>query len=160
MRNTIKQNHMIDFLFPVLLFFIFTLSALSVLLMAANVYQSTTEQSLMNYTSITSLSYISEKIHQNDEAGAVTIGKLDGQDALILKHTGEEETYCTYIYVYDQELREFFAKEDADVSVSSGRTILTVEDFSMEQVKDGLFRFSCTDTDGNSASTLVSLRTN
>jgi hypothetical protein len=151
---------MIDFLFPVLLFFIFTLSALSVLLMAANVYQSTTEQSLMNYTSITSLSYISEKIHQNDEAGAVTIGKLDGQDALILKHTGEEETYCTYIYVYDQELREFFAKEDADVSVSSGRTILTVEDFSMEQVKDGLFRFSCTDTDGNSASTLVSLRTN
>jgi hypothetical protein len=151
---------MIDFLFPVILFFVFTMSALSVLLMAATVYQSTTEQSLMNYTSITSLSYISEKIHQNDEAGTVSIGKLDGQDALILKHTGEEGTYYTYIYVYDQELREFFAKEDAEVSVSSGRAILPVEDFSMEQVKDNLFRFSCTDTDGTSASTLVSLRTN
>ena len=76
MRFRTKRRHMIDFLFPVALFFVFALSALTVLLLAARIYQSTTENSSLNYTSRTGLSYISEKIHQNDLGGHVSIGIL------------------------------------------------------------------------------------
>jgi hypothetical protein len=147
---------MIDFLFPVALFFVFTVSALAILLLAANIYQSTTEHSARNYTAGTSLSYISEKIRQNNEAGAISLGELDGCEALIIRSEYEQATYYTYIYVYDRELKELFAREDTAASPSLGRSILSVEDFSMEQVNDGLFLFTCTDTEGQTASTLVS----
>lgn len=159
MRFRTKRKHMIDFLFPVALFFVFALSALTVLLLAAKIYQSTTESSSLNYTSRTSLSYISEKIHQNDSDGAVTLGTFDGCDALIMKQTAGSETYYTYIYADGKELKELFIKEGAPAKASAGRTILEIEDFSMEQIGDSLLRFSCTDQKSQKASTLIGIRT-
>ncbi|MEZ3435206.1 MAG: DUF4860 domain-containing protein [Lachnospiraceae bacterium] len=158
MRFRTKRRHMIDFLFPVALFFVFALSALTVLLLAARIYQSTTENSSLNYTSRTGLSYISEKIHQNDLGGQVTIGSLDGCEALIMEQTAGEDIYYTYIYADDKELKELFIKDGAPAKASSGRTILEIQNFSMEQIGDNLLRFSCTDKKNQTASTIVGIR--
>lgn len=158
MRFRTKRKHMIDFLFPVALFFVFALSALTVILLAARIYQSTTENSSLNYTSRTSLSYISEKIHQNDLDGAVTLGSFDGCDALIMKQTVGEDTYYTYIYADNKELKELFVKEGAAATASSGRTILNIQDFSMEQISENLLKFSCTDQKNQTASTIISIK--
>ena len=48
MKFRTKQKHMIDFIFPISLFFIFALCALTVLLFAARIYRSTTENSSLN----------------------------------------------------------------------------------------------------------------
>lgn len=151
----LKRRHIIDFLFPIALFFVFALSALTLILLAAGIYQSTTERSSLRYTSRTGLAYIGEKIHQNDENGAVYLGSFDGCDALILEQEYNQAAYRTYIYVYENELKELFAKKEAEFPASTGKTILSVEDFSMDMVKDGVFRFSCTDSDGQTASTVV-----
>ena len=66
MKFRTRQKHIIDFIFPVALFFVFALCALTVLLLSARIYQSTTDSSSRNYTARTGLSYVSEKIHQND----------------------------------------------------------------------------------------------
>ena len=108
MRFQTKQKHMIDFLFPVALFFVFALSALTVILLAARIYQSTTESSSLNYTARTSLSYINEKIHQNDCDGAVYLDEFDGCQALVMEQAHNNERYYTYIYIYGQELKELF----------------------------------------------------
>ncbi len=158
MQLRTRQNHIIDFLFPVALLFVFAVSALTVLLLAANIYRSTTAHSSLNYTARTSLSYISEKIRQNDTHGNVSLGVYDGCDALILEQTYNEASYRTYIYVYENELKELFAKKEAEFPASTGKTILTVEDFSMDTVENGLFRFSCTDTDGQTSSAIVGIR--
>mgnify|MGYP002510910407 CR=1 FL=1 len=158
MRFRIQQNHMIDFLFPVALFFVFAVSAMTVILLATGVYRSTTEHSSLNYTARTSLAYICEKIHQNDINGDVVLGTFDGCDALILKQPRREDTYQTYIYVYENELKELFIKDGVDAPAKSGKTILAVEDFSMETVKDGMFRFTCTDADGNRDSMIAGIR--
>lgn len=158
MRFRIQQNHMIDFLFPVALFFVFAVSAMTVILLATGVYRSTTEHSSLNYTARTSLAYICEKIHQNDINGDVVLGTFDGCDALILKQPRREDTYQTYIYVYENELKELFIKVGVDAPAKSGKTILAVEDFSMEAVRDGLFRFTCTDANGNRDSMIAGTR--
>lgn len=158
MRFRTKHRHMIDLLFPVALFFVFALSALTVLLIAARIYQSTTEHSSLNYTSRTSLSYISEKLHQSDQAGAVSLGTFDGCDALIIQQTHDDNTYYTYIYSYDNRLRELFVKAGVDASASSGREILEVQDFSMEELSEGLLKFSCTDREGQTASSIIGIR--
>lgn len=153
-----KRKHMIDFLFPVALFFVFALSALTVILIAARIYQSATEHSSLNYTSRTSLSYISEKVHQNDLNGAVTLGSFDGCDALIMEQSVGEDTYYTYIYADNRELKELFIKEGASADASAGHKILDIQDFSMEQISDKLLKVSCTDQNDQTASIVIGIR--
>lgn len=158
MRFRMKRNHMIDFLFPVALFFVFALSALTLILLAARIYQSTTENSSLNYSSRTCLSYISEKVHQSDENGSVYLGSFDGRDALVMEQTSGEEAYYTYIYACEQELRELFVKAGVEAGSDNGKPILEIQDFTMEQLSDNLLRFSCTDRKGRSSSTVIGLR--
>ena len=158
MRLQTKHKHMIDFLFPVALFFVFALSSLTVVLLAADIYQSTTEDSALNDTARTSLSYITEKIHQNDTKGMVSLGTFDGCDALVLQQTYNDENYYTYIYAYENELKELFIKDGANATASDGKVILQVKDFSIEQVNDRLFKFQCVDKDDRTASVIVGLR--
>lgn len=158
MRFRTKHRHMIDFLFPVALFFVFALSALTVILLAAKIYQSTTQHSALNYTSRTCLSYITEKVHQNDDGGTVSIGTFDGCEALILEQEHEENTYCTYIYIHEGALKELFVKEGAEVNASDGKTILNVEAFSMEQIADNLLQFYCVDENDQESSSVLCIR--
>ena len=115
MRFQSRKHHIIDILFPISLYFVFTVSALTVLLLATNVYRTTTENSALNFNANTSLSYITEKIHQNDTEGAVSIGSFDGHQALILKQHYNDTEYVTYIYVSEGNLMELYTKSSADV---------------------------------------------
>lgn len=153
----LKRRHMIDFIFPIALFFVFALSALTLVLFAARIYRSTTENSSLQYTSRTGLSYISEKIHQND-GGAITLGSFDGCDALVMEQVFGEETYFTYIYAYQQNLKELFVKEGVVASPADGKTILEIQDFSIRQLSENLFQFDCTDAKNQSGSTIVGVR--
>ena len=154
----LKRRHIIDFLFPIALFFVFALSALTLILLAAGIYQSTTERSSLRYTSRTGLAYIGEKIHQNDENGAVYLGSFDGCDALILEQRYEEESYYTYIYIYGQELKELFIKDGTAAAAGNGKTILEVHDFSLEQISDRLLKFECTDEEGRTSAAVIGIR--
>lgn len=157
MRFRTQRNHMIDFLFPVALFFVFAVSALTVILLATNIYRSTTKNSSLNYTANTCLSYITEKIHQSDENGNVSIGTFDGLDALVIEQEFNDETYFTYIYASQNELKELFVKEGVQVTASSGKTILPIQSFTMEQAAKQAFSFTCIDEDGQKASSVVSM---
>lgn len=158
MNSNTGRKHMIDLIFPIALFFIFALCALTVLLFAARIYQSQTEASSRNYTAGTALAYISEKIHQNDSGGTVTIEQLSGQDALILSSVYGEEIYDTYIYEDDQQLKELFVRHDTQTDLSAGTPILEIREFTMEQLENGLLSFHCTDKHDQSDSILVEVR--
>lgn len=149
---------MVDLIFPMSLFFMFALCAVTVLLLAARIYQSTTEHSSLNYTARTGLSYISEKIHQNDHGGQVRIGSLEGEPALIMEQEYEEGIYYTYIYTYENSIRELFLKEGGHADLSAGTKILNVKEFSMEQADEQLLSFHCTTEDGQESSIVVALR--
>ena len=155
-----QKHHVIDFIFPVALFFVFAVSALIVVLLATRIYQSTTEDSQEHYTSRTALSYISEKVRQNDESGAVSIGTLDGSDCLILTQKSGTTAYATYIYEYDGFLRELSVKEGSEPSPSAGEKILEADSFQSDTVADGLFRFTVTTPQSNDHSVTVGIKSN
>lgn len=157
MQLQTRKRHMIDVLFPIALFFVFTLSALMVMLLAARIYQSSVENSSRNDTARTALSYISEKMHQSDMNGSISLGFFDGCDAMILKQNYNGDTYTTYIYAHDGALKELFIKDGANADASNGKKILDIESFSMTQVNENLFRFDCIDKDEHSASIVVGL---
>lgn len=158
MERKSKRRHVIDFIFPISLFFVFAVSALIVILLATNIYRSVTNNSETLYTSRTALSYISEKLRQNDAAGAVSIGTLDGADSLILKETVNDTTYTTYIYEHNHMLKELYIKEGVTPSLDAGKEILEIEDFQTEKISDTLFKFSIVTEDGTTDSVTVGLK--
>lgn len=158
MKIKTQKRHVIDFIFPVALFFVFAVSSLIVVLLATRIYKSTTEDSQEQYTSRTALSYISEKVRQNDEAGNVSIGELDGADCLMLKSQGSD--YTTYIYEHDGALKELSVKEGVKPSPLAGELILEVENFQAESLSDSLFRFTIATEQNNTHSVVVGTKTN
>lgn len=158
MGSQLKRRHMIDLLFPVALLFAFALSAVTLILLAAGIYRSTTENSSLQYTSRTGLAYLSEKIHQCDESGGVFLGTLDGYDALILEQTYGDDIYRTYIYHCEENLKELFIKDGVEAAAENGRTILEVRDFAVEQISDHVLRFTCTDTQDRTSYAVIGVR--
>ena len=158
MQTQTRHRHMIDFIFPVILFLVFALSALTVTLLAARIYQSGTEQAAENDSARTSLSYVIEKVHQSDSEGTVFAGSFDGCDALVLEQNYNGESYETYIYAYDGKLKELFMKKGANATASDGKDILAVDDFSITKINDKLLKFHCIDTDGKETTAVVGLQ--
>ena len=158
MRKPLPKNRQIDFVFPVMIFFAFTMSALIVILFAAQVYQHTVSDAAMNYNANTSLAYIREKIHQHDN-GRIGVTTFDGCDAIVMKEKLSGELYATYIYAADGTLRELFIKDgtEGNFTAASGQAILDVVDFQVVAERGQLLSFSCTDEDGQTASARVGI---
>ncbi|MCI8639126.1 MAG: DUF4860 domain-containing protein [Coprococcus sp.] len=158
MKFRSEQKHVIDFIFPIAVFFVFAASSLAVLILAANIYRSQTEEAGENYVARTSLSYVNEKIRQNDFDGGISIRTKEGQDCLALSSVNDGVTYTTYIYEYEGMLMELFVRDDVEVTLRDGKNIMEVQDFFMEETSDGLFRFTAVDFKGNETTLIASER--
>lgn len=75
-----------------------------------------------------------------------------------MEQTYKDSVYYTYIYSYEGALRELYIKADGSADLSAGTRILDVEDFSIEQIDDHLFKFSCTTEGGQTDSILVATK--
>mgnify|MGYP002732125830 FL=1 len=156
-----KKNyqHTIDFIFPIALFFVFCASAITVLLFSANIYQNIVTNSASQFEQTTSLSYITTKIRQNDREGAdrICVDEFDGHEALAIEQTFSDTAFITYIYEVDGELKEIFLQKGIDVSPQSGTAIMEIEHLDMEELSEGLLKFSSTASDGTTDSVIISL---
>ena len=125
-----ERKHVIDFLFPLALFFALAASSVALVVLASGSYSRQVHTSEDSYASCTALSYVTEKLHQADSSDAIDAGTFDGQDAILIR----------------QEYS------------GDGREILATDGFSFEESRDGLFHLSCTDSNGNLSDTYVSIK--
>lgn len=158
MREQTERKHVIDFLFPLALFFVLTATSVALVVLASETYSRQVQDSEDSFVSRTALSYVTEKIHQADEYGAVYAGTFNGQDAIVICQTYSEQTYMTYLYEYDGYLRELFIQDGVDAKASDGRRILASDSFSFEESQEGLFHLYCTNKDGSISDTYVSIK--
>lgn len=150
-----SKRHLIDFLFTLSLFCVFAISCLFVIIFGANVYKNTTSAMNHNFNIRTSLSYVCEKVRQNDTVESVRIDSLDSSDALVLTQTYNDVVYETWIYSYHGSLMELFIEKGTDIDPSFGNPIMDVPSFAMEQLTNELYRFTITGSDGTSVSQIV-----
>ena len=149
MRERTERKHVIDFLFPLALFFVLTATSVALVVLASGTYSRQVQDSEDSFASRTALSYVMEKIHLADEYGAVYAGTFDGQDAIVIRQTYSE---------YDGYLRELFIQDGVDAKASDGRRILASDCFSFDETQDGLFHLYCTNKDGSISDTYVSIK--
>ena len=149
-----------DFLFPLALLFVFSVTCLLTLLLSANAYEKQTSQSERAFRRDTALSYLTEKIHQSDSNGCsgIRICEFDDLEALAISETYGEKPCTTYIYSLNGKLMELFLLDGTEASPEAGTAILDIDSIHMEQVSDHVFRFTCTDSVDGSESVYVTLR--
>lgn len=156
--NEKQENHIIDILFVIALFCIFALSAIFLISIGANVYGKTVEHMDSNFSQRTSFAYVTEKIRQSDQLGAVSAGELAGHPALLItQNTGGSE-YITYLYKYNGYLKELMVRADTPLGPEAGQDILAVTGFSLTEVSEGLFSFTIATDDKTSCSLYVSTK--
>ena len=144
MKKGRVQKHNIDIMFLMVLFLIFTFSAVSVLLMAVNSYRSVVYANESNANLRTATSYIREQVRQHDSDGAIDIGKIDGIDCIKISEAGG---YSIYIYEYNGSLMELEAKDGAGATADFGNKILEIA--SMDISKSGdLLKVDITEKSG------------
>lgn len=131
MKIRAKKGHM-EIIFPVVLFLIFTLTALFIILYAAKTYQNIVESSDAEYEESTSLAYLCRKVQAGDADGNIDITSFYDRPALTITQNIEGISYVTLIYSYNGSLREIFCAEDSKSSVSpeSGTILFPADDFN------------------------------
>lgn len=159
MNQKSGRNSSIEIVFPVVLFLVFTLSALFIILFAARTYQHIVKESAEQYDSSTSAAYLVQKIHAGDSMYNISLCNIEGTDGIRLHQYIEDQPFVTYIYVYDGYLRELFTGEDNDtVSLSAGTPLFAARGFSASYIKDGLLTITVDLPEGDSVTQLVSIR--
>lgn len=103
---------------------VFALCVLLVLLSGASCYRDLVDRGEAAYGRRTALQYLTTRVRQ---AESVTIGELDGCEALILEETVEGETYTTRIYCYDGWLRELYTVPGAALPPKAGTAVLEAD---------------------------------
>lgn len=153
-----ENNHMVDILFTLALFCVFTASALLVVVIGANVYRSTVARMQDNYSARTALSYVTEKVRQHDTAGSVGMYSFDdGTPAIELKETYDTGTFNTYIYESGGELNELYIASSVRPEKSAGRKIMDVSEFTVDKISDSLLYVTVQEKDGSKEETYISV---
>ena len=142
-HRKIFSSHVVDFFFALSLFCVFTAAAFLVVVIGADVYQST------------SLAYVVEKIRQHDSYGSISLTTLDGETALLLLDTADGTVYETYIYSDGSHILELTVSQGTKPSVSLGQPILDVSDFTFTEKTGGFLELSVKDTQGNTQTVLL-----
>ena len=152
--KTVRKRHTADSLFSLLLLLIFSIFTLLLAGTGAMVYKNSAAKLDENYTSRTAVAYVSEKLRQNDRAGAVSFTEVEGCSALALQEDVEGESFVTYIYFYDGALRELFMRASSQPSAALGTAIVKLADFAVTQ-EDAMMRVTAISPDGNENSILL-----
>ena len=132
--------------------------ALVVLILAADIYASTTNHFQVNDESRTALAYISEKIRQNDTDGALSIVTIEQTDCIALSQDFNGTLCTTYIYEYEGMLKELFIQDGVSISLQNGTDIMELSALSIEELDNQLYQFTATDQTGTKSSIITSER--
>ncbi len=149
------KKHNIDIMFLMVLFLVFTFSAVSVLLMSVNSYRSVVLANEANANARTATSYIRELVRQHDKEGAVGIDKFDGRDCI---RCIDEAGYSLYIYEYDGYLMELEAKDGSGATADFGSKILAVNSIAFENIDPDTLRVTIEDAAGETEEVIIGVK--
>ena len=148
-NSNFKTKHIIDSVFVICLMLLFVLSALSVIAIGATIYKKNVSNMGSNNSHRVASSYITEKVRQADNNGQVYVKEIFGENALVLTSEVGGSLYNTYIYDYDGNLMELFARDDlTQFYPQSGQKILEISSFDIEAVSDNLMNVTIVLQDG------------
>ena len=125
-----------------MVFCVFTVSALTVLTLGVRAYRNVTDLSREGYDDRVCLSYVWTKVKNGDEAGRVGIVDFQGLSALRIDEAHGGVEYRTVIYNYEGWVRELFFEAGLEFPPEAGVPVVENESLSFERLEAGLIKVS------------------
>jgi hypothetical protein len=150
-----QKKHIVDVLFMVLLFCVFAILVLFVIALGARAYQTNINVAERNFNMRISTFYIAEKIRQNDAGMPLLLSSVGDSAAIVLQKEIDDAFYETWIFVYEDQLREAFVQQGMSVSPTSGQAIMALKELNFEQREEGLLYISVRDMEDNKSELYV-----
>ena len=97
------------------IFILFIASFLLLVILGAQTYRSTTAGQERNYRTRAQLSWLSAVIRANDREGAVSLAQAAGPENSQVLVVRDGSGYASRIYIYEGNLVEDYAAEDAEL---------------------------------------------
>lgn len=152
MNTSFSHRHSIDSLAALLLFALFILFLLFMLLFGAGSYQASVRGLDTGNNLYTAASYITTKFRQHDQTDSISVKEFQGTTALCFCEDIEGKDYFTYIYLYEDHLKELFTAADSGADLSMGTSLAELSDFTVDTVNNSFYKISLTDQEGTVSS--------
>lgn len=154
-----ERRFIVDILFVLALFGLFTVSALILVTVGAETYQNTVENMDRNYETRTSVAYLTEKLRQNDSMDSISLSALSGEPALMMTQEINGKNYSTWLYFYDGYLKELLMLQDGNLgtdTLDAGQNIMKLSGLTLTEMSDHLFSMELVTANGEAHQIYVS----
>lgn len=142
------RGHMISGAFVFLLLGIFVVFSTWMVLLSAQFYRVTVEQTSVHNTQRVLGSYLMNIVRGNDMAGAVRVERIDDTDTLCFEYDLDGLTCWTHIYYWDGYIRELFSDAEQEIHLNYGEKICEAQSFEARLDADGLLEMRVVDCAG------------
>ena len=144
-----EDRHSIDFVFVLLVFACFMITATLLISLGTNEYRRIVATMQDNDSVRLPSAYITQKIRQCRSEDAVHVTELAGSPALTLRQEIAGKNYVTWLYTRKGTLRELLVPEgNTDFEPATGTPILPLQDLSFEELGPGIVLVRLTPEDG------------
>ncbi len=139
------------------MFSVYTICALFLSVIGANVYENNAADSEEAYNNRTSILYLTEKIRQNDISDGISVREQNGTQTLVIHKSYDGDKYETLIYVEDGYLCETLVPEGFDLIPGLGQKIMPITSIGFDMNEPQLLELSVVDASGTAHSTMIYL---
>ncbi len=151
------RGHGMSGAFVFLLLGVFALFSTLLVLLSAQLYRSTVEETRLHNEQRVLGSYLLNIVRGNDASGAVRVERIGETDALCFDLDADGEDYVTYVYCWDGALRELFAAADEPFAPEYGEEICPAR--FLRATLDGVrLEMVCVDATGRAHRLCAALR--
>lgn len=136
-----KGSGMIELILAMILLILFGLSTFMLVAGGSRIYEATLSERDNLADRRVVMSYIDNKIRQNDEKGGFSLQKnpfAEGR-AIVLEEKNGEDLFQTWIYAKDGRLKEAYFKKGSEISDDMSFEIAKIDRFDLKE-EDGILR--------------------
>lgn len=157
MKNDMTQKRSISQVFVFLLLGVFAVFSTMLVLLGAQLYRETVDQTEQHSGRRLLFNYVSNVVHGNDAADMIRLEERDGIEVLVLGCRIDGEMYETLVYCYEGTLRELFTSAKQEFQPRYGEIICQAQAFEPE-IRGGLLSVRITDGNGQESEIHIALR--
>ena len=139
-----RVQHSMQGAFIFVLLGLFALMSTLMVLLGAQMYRATVENSEENNQGRVLGAYVRSMVRAHDNGGGVSIEKHGDLDTLAFSETFGDDVYITWVYQYEGKLYEQFTDLTDDFSPARGTAICDANSFH-PTLEDGLLTVKMTD---------------
>lgn len=152
-----SRSHAISQAFVFLLLGVFAVFSTVMVLLSAQMYRGTVEQSEQHNAQRVLFSYVNNVVRSNDSADAVSVDRRAEIDMLVFGWDIDGERYETMVYCHDGWLRELFTSAEQEFEPGYGEPICQAQGF-VPTLDGNLIRIQMTDGAGAEDTLHIALR--